>query len=219
MMLIEAGTSGAGAPAVVTQIAQRFAETSHGIVAFQMHRIFDVHGGFSSRHEDLVMNGVYEDGAVVRVRVARYTINGKDVGASEVASVEQSWDHPKPGDVFAPPYDALDLGAYQYRSGGPATIDFTSNVHDAGHGNGTFTYDAQDDVVSCTYEPNSLPPHASSGQITDRRSEVLPGYWAVTQETQQYRGSYGPFAAAGTIEISFSDFRRFANVDNAIRSL
>jgi hypothetical protein len=219
MMLFEAGSTGAGAPAVLTEIAQRFAQTSRGVVAFQMHRVFDVHGGFESRHEDLVMNGVYEDGAVIRVRVSSYTIDGKEAGASAISSLEQSWAHPKPSDVFAPPYDPVDVGAYRYRIGGTSTIDFTSSVNDAGHGNGSFTYDAQDDVISCTYEPNSLPPHASSGQITDRRSEVLPGYWAVTQETQQYRGNYGPFAAAGAIDVSYSDFRRFPDLQSALRSL
>jgi len=55
--------------------------------------------------------------------------------------------------------------------------------------------------------------------MTDRRAQVLPGYWAVTRETQEYRGSYGPFPAAGTIEVTFSDFRRSSDVQSALRSL
>ena len=204
---------------MLTQIAQRFAETSRGIVAFRMHRTFDVHGGFSSRHEDLVMDGVYQDGAIVRVRVSSYTIDGRPAGAADISSLEQAWEHAEPGDVFAPPYDPRYLDEYQYRSAGPSTIGFTSSLRDAGHGSGSFTYDAQNDVVACTYAPNSLPPHASSGEVTDRRSEVLPGYWAVTEETQQYRGLYGPFAAAGTVELSFSNFRRFPDLQSALRSL
>lgn len=165
------------------------------------------------------MNGVYEDGGAVKVRVLSYTIDGKAAGAGDVSSVEQSWDHPQPGNLFAPPYDPRYLDAYQYRLAGPSTIAFSSNVHDAGHGNGTFTFDAGGDVVSCTYQPNALPPHATFGEITDRRSEVLPGYWAVTQETQQYKGNYGPFAAAGTIQAAFSDFRRFADLPSALNAL
>src|SRR5215471_8775355 len=80
----------AGAPPGLAQVAQRFAQTSQGYVAFKLHRVFDVHGGLQRRHEDLVMNGVYRDGALVRVRVVSYAINGRRAGASDVAGVEQS---------------------------------------------------------------------------------------------------------------------------------
>jgi hypothetical protein len=208
-----------GAPPALAQVAQRYSDTSRGIVAFQIHRVFDVHGGFSRRHEDLVMNGVYDDGKLVSVHVVSYSINGKPASASDVAGVEQSWNHPKPEDVFAPPYDASNFGAYHYTRGGPSTIYFDSTILDAGHGRGSFTYDAQDDVIAITYQPNALPPHASSGTITDLRSAVLPGYWAATQETQQYSGSYGPFAASGTITVSYSDFRRYPDLQSALRAL
>ncbi|HMF28927.1 MAG TPA: hypothetical protein VKE42_09155, partial [Candidatus Cybelea sp.] len=179
----------------------------------------DVHGGLQRRHEDLVMNGVYRDGALVRVRVVSYAINGRRAGASDVAGVEQSWNHPKPSEVFAAPFDPRNFEAYQYRSVGDAAIAFSSGVRDAGHGSGSFTYDARGNVVSYTFVPNSLPPHAKSGTIADQRAEVLPGYWASTQETQQYKGSYGPFAASGAIEVTYSDFRRVSNLDSALTSL
>jgi hypothetical protein len=208
-----------GAPPALAQVAQRYAETSRGVVTFRMHRLFDVHGALQSHREDLVMDGVYDDGATVRVRVDSYTINGKPASAAQVSSLEQSWDNPKPSDVFAPPFDARNLGAYQYATGSPTTIDFTSTVNDAGHGRGSFTHDAQNNVVSITYQPNALPPHATSGEITDLRSEVLPGYWATTQETQQYRGSYGPFPASGTVQNTFSNFRRYPDLSSALRAL
>jgi hypothetical protein len=209
----------AGAPPALVQVAQQYASTSRGVVTFQMHRVFDVHSPLQSRHEDLVMNGVYDDGALVRVRVVSYSINGKSASAGDMSNVEQSWDHPKPGDVFAPPFDSRNFDAYQYRSGGPSTIDFTSSVHDAGHGNGSLTYDVQANVVAYTYRPNALPPHATSGQITDRRSEVLPGYWAVTAEAQEYKGNYGLFSASGAIQVSYSAFRRSPDLQSALRAL
>jgi hypothetical protein len=208
-----------GTPPALAQVAQRYSDTSRGIVAFQIHRVFDVHGGFSRRHEDLLMNGIYDDGKLVRVRVVSYSINGKPASVSDVAGVEQSWNHPKPDEVFAPPYDASNFGAYQYTRGGSSTIDFDSTIRDAGHGRGSFTYDAQDDVVAITYQPNALPPHAQSGTITDLRSEVLSGYWAATQETQQYRGTYGLFAASGTITVWYSGFRRYPDLQSALRAL
>jgi hypothetical protein len=208
-----------GAPPELGDVAQRFLQTTQGVVAFRMHRTFDVHGGFSSRHEDLVLQGVYDDAALVKVRVYSYSIDGKAASAADVSSLEQAWDHPKPGDVFAAPFDPRNFDAYQYQNGSPSTIYFNSAVHDAGHGRGSFTYDAQSDIVAYTYQPNALPPHATSGEITDLRSEVLPGYWAVTQETQNYKGTYGLFSAAGTIQITFSDFRRFPDLQSALGTL
>ena len=201
------------------QVAQRYVQTNRGVVVARLHRIFDVHGGFSSRHEDLVMYVVYSDGAIVKVRVWQYSIDGKPATASDVAGLRQTWEDPKPGDALAVPFDPRNMSAYQYRSAGPNTIAFASNVRDPGHGSGRFTYDAQNDVVSFSYQPNALPPHARSAEIADRRSEVLPGYWAATDETQTYRGSYGPFAAAGTVQVNYSDFRRFPDVASALQSL
>jgi hypothetical protein len=207
------------APPALAQIAQQFVQTSSGVVAFRLHRTMDVHAGFEKRHEDLVLNGIYQNGTIVKVRVSNYTIDGRPASASDVAAVEQAWGHPKPGEAFAPPFDPQYVSDYQYQSAGPSTIDFSSNMHDAGHGNGTFSFDTQANVVTCSYQPNVLPPHANSGEITDRRAEVLPQYWAVTQETQEYKGSYGPFAGAGTVELDFSDFRRFPDVQSALVTL
>jgi hypothetical protein len=209
----------ASAPPALAQVAQRYFETSRGVVTFRLHRVFEVHGGFSSRHEDLVLEGIYENGVTVRVRVHSYAIDGKAASAADVSSLEESWNHPKAGDVFAPPFDPRHLDEYQYESAGPSALAFASNVRDAGHGRGILGYDAQYDVVSVSFQPNVLPPHASSGQITQLRAQVLPGYWATTQETQSYRGSYGPFAAAGTLQLTFTNFRRFPDVASALRSL
>ena len=209
----------AGAPPVLTQVAQRFAETSRGIVTFRMHRIFDVRDVVRHRHEDLVMNGVYDDGVLARVHVVSYAIDGRATSAGDIANVEQSWNQPRPGDVFAPPFDARNFDAYQFHIAGASTIDFTSSDRDAGHGNGSFTYDDQYEVLSYTYQPNALPEYAHSAQITDRRSEVLPGYWASTQEKQEYKGSVGPFAGSGIIQVTYSYFRRFPDLESALRAL
>lgn len=209
----------ANAPPALAQVAQRFAETSRGAVVCQLHRVFDVHAGFSRRHEDLAMNVAYVDGAIVKVHVTSYSVDGRAASAADVANLENSWNHPKASETFAPPFDARNFDAYQYTSTGPATIAFTSSVRDGGHGDGSFGYDAQYNVVTYTYRPAALPPHATSGEITDRRAEVLPGYWASTDETQDYKGTYGPFAAAGTITATYSNFRRFADEASALKAL
>ena len=133
--------------------------------------------------------------------------------------MERAYEQPKAGDAFELPFDARYSGAYSYRQDSPQTIAFTSPLHDGAHGNGTFAYDADHNVVWYAYQPNALPPHASSGTILDRRGEVLPKYWAVTQETQQYRGSFGPFPGAAKEQVDFSDFSRFPDLQTALRSI
>jgi hypothetical protein len=200
-------------------VAQQFVETTRGIVGFRLHRVLDVHAGFSDRHEDLVMTGIYQDGTIVKVHIVSYTINEKPASASADAAMTQAFQHPKPSTAFEPPFDPRYIGEYFYRTAGPSTIAFASSVRDAAHGSGTFAYDASHDVVWYTYQPNSLPPHATSGTILDRRSEVLPNYWAVTHETQQYKGHYGPLPAAGLQEADYSGFSRYPNLESALRSL
>lgn len=209
----------AGAPPAIETIAQRFAETSRGVVGFALHRTLDARAGFSSRHEDLVMNVIAADGSIAKVRVSSYTIDGKTADSAAVSALEHSWENPKPGDDFAPPFDARNFSGYQYEAGAPGTIRFTSTVHNPGHGSGSFTYDAQGNVLSCVYQPNALPPHAKSGEVSDRRAEVLPGYWAATEETQTYKGTVGPFPGTGTVRIVYSGFQRFADLPAALRTL
>jgi hypothetical protein len=200
-------------------VAQQFVETTRGVVGFRLHRVLDVDAGFSHRHEDLVMTGISQDGTIVKVHIVSYTINGNPASSSADAEMTQAFEHPKPGTAFQAPFDPRYASGYSYRTAGPSTIAFASNVRDAAHGNGSFAYDASHDVVWYAYQPNALPPHATSGTILDRRSEVLPNYWAVTRETQQYKGHYGPFAAAGLQEQYYSGFSRFPNLESALRSL
>lgn len=208
-----------GAPPAVTLVAERFAQTSRGIVAFHFHRVFDVRAGFSSRHEDLVMDGVYDDGAIAKVRIVSYAIDGKPASAADQSAVTDAWEHPKPTEAFHPPFDPRYLTAYQYQVTGPQKVAFTSSVADAAHGSGVFTYDGSNNVLELTYHPNVLPPHATFAEITDRRAEVLPGYWAVTEESHLYKGSYGPFSGKGTIQITYSNFRRFPDLQSALKDL
>lgn len=209
----------ASAPPVLTQVAHRFAQTSRGIVGFRLHRVLDVHAGFSKYHREIVLAGIYQNGRLVRVRVISYTIDGRPTDAGQQAALAQEYQNPKPGETFAAPFDARNFAAYSYQEQGPGTIAFSSTLHDAGHGNGTFTYDATNSVLACTYQPNVLPPHATWGEIADRWAEVLPNYRAVTQETQNYKGRYGPFAGTAIEQVDYSNFRRFSNLRSALNAL
>ncbi len=198
------------------QVGTRLRQTSRGVVAFRLHRTFSVHAGFSHRYEELVIDGIYENGTFVRARVRSYTINGNAADAGVKQSMERQYESPKPGTTFEPPFDLRYTSAYRYAIDPSRTIAFSSSARDAAHGNGIFAYDARGDVLWYEYQPGALPPYATSATITDRRAEVLPGYWAVTSETQQYKGKYGPFPGAGTVQIDFSHFRRYHSLQQAI---
>ena len=80
----------ADAPPALAQVVQRYAETNRGIVFFHLHRLFDVHDAVAARHEDLALNGVYNDGVLVRVHVTADSIDGKPASAADIAGIEES---------------------------------------------------------------------------------------------------------------------------------
>ena len=74
--------------------------------------------------------------------------------------------------------------------------------------------------LSYTYQPNVLPPHASFGEVTDRRSEVLPGLLGGRRKRRSnIKGVTDRSRAREPSQITFSDFRRFADLQSALRAL
>ncbi len=206
-------------PAIVTQAAQRTALTERGVVGWRTHRVFDVHAGPYSRHDDMIFAAVYQDGVLVKMHVIDQKVGGKETDAATKAQTEQKYEHPAPGDVFSRPYDPKFLNDYTYEAVDAHTVRFTTKIRDAGHGDGTFTVDSQFNVVSVRYTPAAMPQHATSGTVTDQRAQVLPNYWAVTQEVQQYSGRYAIFGGGATATITNSAFSRFPDLAAATAAL
>jgi hypothetical protein len=198
----------------MTQIAREFAATEPGVVAFRYHRVFQVQAGPSGQHQDVLFDAIAVDGRLVDIRVLRYTIGNSAASAQQIASVVDTYEHPKPGDVFEAPWDPRYLLQYRDARRG-ATIVFTAIDSSYGHGSGRFTCDAHRNVVSYAYAPTVMPEHATSGTVRGRRKEVLPGYWAMTSENQQYRGHYLVFGGSATLSLTESNFRRFASLPAA----
>ncbi len=208
----------ASVPPVVARVAQRFHETTQGIVAFALHRTFFVHAGPMSRRDDLLLDGVYVNGTLVKVRVLHDTIGGKSAPASQVAALVHSYEHPEPGDVFEAPFDPRYLAQYGYDASA-GSVAFTPVRPVYGLGAGTFSYDARDDVTGYSYAPSVLPEHTTSGRIADQRAQVLPDYWAVTLETQTYQGHYSLFSGGATVQIVYSGFRSFPSLTSASNAI
>ncbi len=207
----------AAPPQIVSKIVQQFRRTGNGIVVCRYHRLFNVHAGPGGQTQDFTLDGIYEDGALVKVRMLRFVVDGRGASASQIQTTVQAYEHPKPGDVFEAPWRPAFENDYRDGVANRDTIMFTALKLSYGHGNGTFTYNAAHDVTSYRYSPTVMPQHATRGVVSGRLAEVLPGYWAMTQENQTYSGSYSVFAGHATVQITQSRFRRFGELSHAER--
>jgi hypothetical protein len=209
----------AAVPAVVTLAAERTQRTERGVIGFRVHRVFDVHAGPYSRHDDLEFSGVYEDGKLVKVRILRQQTGGRDDDEKTKAQTAEKYEHPAPTDVFRRPYDPRYLSDYTYETVDARTVRFKSPIRDTAHGDGTFTVDADGNVVSVQYAPAALPQYTRSGTVVDERAQVLPGFWAMTREVHQYRGRYAIFGGGATVTITQSGFTRFPTLAEGLTAL
>ena len=209
----------AAAPPAVVQIAQRVQSQESGIVVYRLHRVFDVHAGPMRRHDELTLAIAAQDGNVVRVRVLQASVGGKTPDAAGLAQIESQYEHPKPEDLFHRPFDVRYLAEYSYREVDAQTYAFTSAVRDSSHGDGTFKLDPSGDVVQYSYAPNALPQYTNRGTVTNIRTQVLPGYWALTRESHEYSGHYAIFGGGATVLITFDDFRRCPDLASAFAAL
>jgi hypothetical protein len=210
----------ADVPPAVMQIAQRTQREESGVVLYRLRRTFDVHAGPFRRHDELELLVAAQDGRTIKVRVIKAVTGGKAADEAGRASIAQQYEHPKAGDVFHRPFDARYAAEYTFESTTePQTFRFTSTIHDASHGSGTFSTDASGNVVRYQYSPYTLPQYTSSGSITDQRSEVLPNYWALTREDHHYSGHYAIFGGGADVVIQYDGFKRFADVGSALSAL
>jgi hypothetical protein len=206
-------------PPAVVAIAQRVHSQEQGAVTYRLRRVFDVHAGPMHRHDERTLEIASDGDTIVKVRVVQELIGGKAADAKQTAQLEDQYEHPNPGDVFHRPFDLRYMNEYTFETVDPQTYRFSSAVHDGSHGNGTFTVDSAGNVVKYEYTPYVLPQYTHSGTISDTRAQVLPNYWFVTQETQQYSGRYAIFGGGASVSITFDSFRRFANAGAAAASL
>jgi hypothetical protein len=205
-------------PAIVTQIAQQAAQDERGVVSAQFTRNFSARAAFSSRHDSLSFTGVYQDGTLVSIHITKDTIGEKDADAAQRAQATDQYVHPRPAAVFHAPWDPRFLNEYSYTISSPTTIAFTSLVKDTSHGSGTFTIDGHDHVVSYQYVMSANWPYATFGQISGQRVEVLPGYWAMVSQTEEFRGRYSIFSGRASADVTQTSFQRFATVADAVRA-
>lgn len=200
-------------PAIVTQVAHQTAQDQSGVASAQYTRAFDVHAGAGSRHDRMIFTAIYSNGDLVKVHITSDTLGGKNATPAQLAQTTS--DYEKGTDTFRPPWDLRYTGDYNYHIVNPTTIAFNSLVTDKAHGSGTFTIDAHNHVTAYQYKMSANYEYVTSGTVSGERAQVMPGYWAVTHEIQQFTGKYGLFPGAATTDITQASFRRFASVSDA----
>lgn len=202
-------------PAIVTQVAHQTGQDENGVASAQYTRTFDVHAGSASRHDHMIFAAVYSNGDLVHIHIASDTLGGKNATEAQLAQTKSDYEHPKSTDLFRAPWDPRYTSEYNYRVVSPTTIAFTSLVTDKAHGTGTFTIDGQNHVTAYQYTMSANYEYVTSGTVSGERAQVLPGYWAVTHEVQQFTGKYGLIPGAATTDITQASFRRFTSLSDA----
>jgi len=232
-LLVTGTTPGPAAPAVpdiVRRASSTYTQSIAGLIGMQRHFKTVISAGPFHHTEQSDSAIVFNDGAFVDVAYYRIIDDGRALSERDLSKrVAQTVDDWKAGKVFfKEPYDPRFTNDYQFQplascNGCPANavaVHFESPIRDMQHGSGTMTIDSGSGrVLSLTYAPNALPPHATSGEITEVSSEPIDGLWYVTRIEQTYKGRYAIFHGSGTFSGAFDHFRRFPNASAAEQSL
>jgi hypothetical protein len=130
---------------------------------------------------------------------------------------------------FKEPYDPKYMGDYTFEppqticpacAAGSQAVRFASTIRDAQHGNGVMYIDPQSGrVLKLSYIPNALPPHATSGTVTEIGGQALPHLWYVVRITELYRGHAFVFNGTGIFTGTFDHFRRLSSLTAARAAL
>jgi hypothetical protein len=229
LLLVAAGAqpTRAGAPAVpsvVLRASIAFDAATHGLVGMQRHFATALHGGFLTHGERSDSGQLMLDGR--SVKIAYYSIE-RDGHTFSALQTQQRSDQANEdwaaGKVFfKEPYDPRYLSDYSFgqpqaKCGacpvGTLAVTFASAIHDSQHGSGVMYVDAANaHVVKLTYTPYVLPPHASSGSVTEIGGQVLPDLWYVVRIDETYRGHAFVIGGTGTFTGVFDHFRRFSSL-------
>ncbi len=197
-------------PAIVVRAAEVAQHDRAGSIVYRIHQITAMDGGPMHEHADVVLEVAAQGPDLVRVRVLRFLSNGADVSAQKKRDLERQLLAGQSGGGFAVPFDSRHIGEYDYAADAGA-VRFTSLRRDANHGDGSFTVDASGHVTGMRYVPDIFPRFVKSGNVTDTRAEVLPGFWASVRNDQEYDGQYLFIKGHASVVTEMSAYRRYSD--------
>ena len=216
-------------PDIVQRAAAVYEAEVSGVVGMQRHFTTMIHAGPIHHTEHSDSGFLMRDGTYTRIKYYQIADDGQPFTAEQTAIREsqtnRAWSEGKI--FFKEPYDARFLGDYQFDvaptcaecSDGTVAVNFKSGVRDSQHGSGTMWIDQAAHVTRVVFAPNRLPPHATSGTVTEIASEVWPGTWFVTQIQAAYKGRLLLLTGGATFTATFDHFQRFERVGDADQAL
>ena len=195
------------ATALIKRVAATFAEQARGVFGFRSHAT--VRSAERILPHDQVEDAwfVFSDGRLVK--------SGGTPGGP--ASAETAAHQP---------YDVRYVGEYRFASTacarcapGTVAIAYDSPVHDAVHGRGQLTIDAQTArILTQTTQPFVVPKPARTGSLATTWAETPAGWYPVST-VGTFIGRVGPLSARATLTQQFTNYRRYAEVILAERAL
>jgi hypothetical protein len=227
------GRGAAGAapepPEIVARAAAVYTTSLQGVIGMDRHFSTLIHGGPVRHSETSESAYLMSDGAYAAIKYYAISDDGKAFDRGKIGGRESQTNKDwKAGKIFfKEPYDRRFLADYTYSEQSPCTtcasgetaVEFSSAIRDAQHGKGTMWLDAQAHVVKLTYFPNLMPPHASTGSVTETSSEVLPGIWYVTRIDQTYSGHALFISGTGTFTGTFDNFHHYSSVADGVAAM
>jgi len=208
------------AASIVERAASAYAADVHGILGMERHFSTVISAG-AIQHSEVSDSGLLlNDGAFVKIKYYRIVRDGKTFSkpaiAARDAQTNRDWTAGKV--FFKEPYDRRYIHDYRFElrtpcsdcPAGTVAVSFASAAHDTQHGEGKMWISTSTwQVQRLSYVPYVLPPHATSGSVTEVSSEVLPNMWYVTRIEQAYRGRDFIISGTGTFTGTVDHFRRF----------
>jgi hypothetical protein len=210
-------------PSLVQQAARAFAAELRGAVGMQRHFATTIKAGPVNHSETSDSGILFNNGVFVKIKYYRIADDGKAFSAAQIRAREsqtnKDWTAGKI--FFKEPYDQRYMGDYTFSqpqacSGCPRgllAVHFTSALQDVQHGNGIMWINsARARVTELIYTPNALPPHATSGTVTEVSSNPASGIWYVTRIDETYQGHELVVEGTGKFSGTFDRMRRFSSL-------
>jgi hypothetical protein len=219
----QSDAAAAAVPSLVQKAALAYAAELRGAIGMQRHFSTTIKAG-PVRHSETSESGIlFNNGAFVKIKYYRIADDGKAFSTAQILARESQtntdWTAGKI--FFKEPYDQRYTDDYSFSqpqacSGCPSgllAVNFTSAMHDVQHGKGIMWIDsASARVTELIYTPNVLPPHATSGSVTEVSSNPAPGIWYVTRIDETYGGKELIIKGTGTFSGTFDQIRRFSSL-------
>jgi hypothetical protein len=217
-------------PPLVLRASAAFATQMHGVVAMQRHFTTEVRAGPVMHGEQSDSGQLMQDGHFVKIAYYRIVRDGQIFSASQIQQrndeTNRDWAAGKV--FFKEPYDPQFMNDYSFGQGqfgcpcpaGTEAVSFASTSHDSQHGSGMMYIGTSNaHVVKLTYTAYILPPHASSGSVTETSGQALPDLWYVLRIDETYRGHEFLISGTGTFTGVFDHFRRFQSLSSGEAAL